>query len=99
MECYRQMFCASGITSLPELPATVLAVSCYQDMFNGCPNIKLAASQGGEYVNPYRIPSSGTGTTAASSMSDMFKYTGGTFAGTPTINTTYYTSNTVVPAT
>ena len=44
----------------------------------------------------YRIPTIGTGTSGSSSLSDMFKNTGGTFIGTPTINTTYYTSNTVV---
>lgn len=99
MECYYGMFFASGITALPELPATVLAVSCYQVMFSGCTGIKMAASQDGEYTTPYSIPSSGTGTTASNALLDMFTYTGGTFTGTPTINTTYYTSNTVVPAT
>lgn len=42
-------------------------------------------TQDDEYINSYPIPYSG-----------MFDNTGGTFTGTPTSNTTYYTSNTVV---
>ena len=39
---------------------------------------------------------SGTGTTASNALIDMFIGTGGTFTGTPEINTTYYTENTPV---
>ena len=35
---------------------------------------------------------SGTGTTATDALTDMFTSTGGTFTGTPEINTTYYLS-------
>lgn len=98
--CYANLlyYCTS-LESIPELPATTLADSCYFGMFAGSNKIKLATSLSGEYTTPYRIPSSGTGTTASSAMNYMFTDTGGTFTGTPTINTTYYTSNTVVPAT
>ena len=67
-------------------------------MFSGCTNIKLSTTQTGEYQTAYRIPKSGTGTTATDTLQNMFAGTGGTFTGTPNINTTYYlsTSNTVV---
>ena len=92
--CYRYMF--NGCTSLtqaPTLPATTLADSCYYNMFNGCTGLKLSSTQTGEYTQEYRIPSSGTGTTASNALTDMFASTGGTFTGTPSINTTYYLSS------
>lgn len=89
--CYQQMFynCTS-LTTPPALPAITLAVGCYLFMFNGCTNIKLSETQTAPYLIPYRIPSEGTGTEEANSLTNMFTDTGGTFAGTPTINTTYY---------
>ena len=95
--CYQSMFqgCTS-LTAAPELPATTLAGSCYRSMFYGCSLIKLSETQTGEYQTAYRIPKSGTGTNESSALTDMFTNTGGTFTGTPSINTTYYTSNTVV---
>ena len=97
--CYKYMFqgCTS-LTTAPALPATTLANYCYQNMFNGCTKIKLSTAQTGEYQTAYRIPKSGTGTTATYALSNMFTNTGGTFTGTPKINTTYYlsTNNTVV---
>jgi len=97
--CYSSMFygCTS-LTTAPALPATTLAYHCYYYMFYGCTLIKLSLTQTGEYQTPYRIPSSGTGTTGTDSLNYMFGNTGGTFTGTPTINATYYTSNTVIPA-
>ena len=97
--CYDSMFygCTS-LTTAPSLPATTLAGYCYNFMFNGCTKIKLSTTQTGEYRTAYRIPTSGTGTTATNALTDMFTNTGGTFTGEPRINTTYYlsTSNTVV---
>ena len=95
--CYYYMFygCTS-LTTVPSLPATTLADFCYSRMFYGCTKIKLSTTQTEEYQTAYRIPKSGTGTTAASALNDMFTNTGGTFKGTPEINTTYYTSNIVV---
>lgn len=95
--CYHYMFygCTS-LTTIPELPATTLIRVCYFNMFYGCTNIKLSSSQTGEYQKAYRIPTTGTGKTADYALDDMFTNTGGTFTGTPEINTTYYTSNTVV---
>ena len=97
--CYSQMFYGcQNLKTVPSLPATALASSCYNSMFQGCTKIKLSTTASGTYTKPYRIPESGTGTTASSALSSMFYKTGGTFKSTPTINTTYYldTSNTIV---
>ncbi len=95
--CYAYMFeYCSSLATVPILPATTLAYYCYNGMFYGCTNIKLSTTQTGDYQTAYRIPTTGTGTTADSALADMFTNTGGTFTGTPEINTTYYTSNTVV---
>ena len=97
--CYNAMFSGcTALTTAPALPATTLAERCYYEMFSGCTKIKLSNTQTGEYQTAYRIPKSGTGTTATSALQNMFANTGGTFKGTPEINTTYYlsTSNTVV---
>ena len=93
--CYSSMFegCTS-LTQAPALPATTLANSCYDSMFNSCTSLKLSSTQTGEYTVEYRIPSSGTGTTATNALYYMFAFTGGSFTGTPKINTTYYLSNT-----
>ena len=93
--CYLNMFygCTS-LTQAPALSATTLVDGCYRSMFQGCSKIKLSSTQTGEYTVTYRIPSSGTGTTATDALTNMFTDTGGTFTGTPSINTTYYLSNT-----
>ena len=95
--CYSRMFknCTSLIT-IPTLPATTLTDNCYTRMFENCISLKLSATKIGEYQYEYRIPVTGTGTTANWSLDDMFTSTGGTFTGTPTINTTYYTSNQII---
>lgn len=96
-ECYCYMFSGcTSLTTLPKLPATTLAHSCYGSMFRYCTNIKLSTVKTGEYQTAYRVPISGTGTTASFAFDYMFTETGGTFTGNPTINTTYYTSNTLV---
>ena len=93
--CYNSMFygCTS-LTHAPALPATTMATYCYAFMFYGCTSLKFSATQTGEYTQEYRIPSSGTGATATGAFTGMFTNTGGTFKGTPEINTTYYLSNT-----
>ena len=92
--CYTEMFkgCRS-LTKAPALPATTLADYCYYYMFDYCTALKLSSTQTDEYTQEYRIPSSGTGTTATNALNDMFTSTGGTFTGTPEINTTYYLSS------
>ncbi len=93
--CYYTMFygCTS-LADIPALPATVLATRCYQGMFSGCTSLKLSSTKTGEYTVAYRIPTTGTGTTATNALASMFTNTGGTFTGTLEINTTYYLSNT-----
>ena len=89
--CYSYIF--SGCTSLtqaPALPVTTLASNCYRYMFYGCTSLKLSSTKTGEYTQEYRIPSSGDGVAATDALADMFTSTGGTFTGTPAINTTYY---------
>ena len=96
-ECYYMMFIyCRALTTAPSLPATTLAESCYYAIFMGCSVLKLSETQTGDYVTAFRIPKTGNGQDATGSLSGMFYDTGGTFTGTPSINTTYYTSNTVV---
>ena len=91
--CYMGMFKGcSSLTKAPALPVTTLADYCYFDMFAYCTALKLSSTQTDEYTQEYRIPSSGTGTTATNALTDMFTSTGGTFTGTPEINITYYLS-------
>ena len=92
--CYGFMFngCTS-LTQVPDLSATTLVNQCYMGMFQGCTSLKLSPVKGGEYTIAYRIPSSGTGTTATNALPNMFTNTGGMFTGTPEINTTYYLSS------
>ena len=91
--CYFNMFNGcTGLTQAPALPATTLMNSCYYSMFRGCTGLKLSTTQTGEYTVAYRIPTTGTGTTVSNALNNMFTGTGGTFTGTPEINTTYYLS-------
>lgn len=100
-ECCRSMFqSCTSLTFLPKLSITSVTSNCFTNMFYFCSKIKLSTTQTGDYQTEYRIPTSGSGTDIASNgLANMFGGTGGTFTGTPTINTTYYTSNTVIPST
>ena len=92
--CYSGMFQGcTALTQAPFLPATTLANSCYEAMFQGCASLKLSSTKTDEYTQEYRIPSSGNNTSATNALIDMFTFTGGTFTGTPEINTTYYLSS------
>lgn len=92
--CYNGMFhSCTSLTKTPVLPATNLTTDCYSYMFKGCTKLKLSSTKTDEYIQEYRIPFSETGTTATNALTDMFKSTGGTFTGTPEINTTYYLSS------
>lgn len=101
--CYANMFSdCYNLTTLPSLPATTLPSSnsgnwCYYMMFSNCSKIKISSTQTWEYQTPYRIPTTWTWTnTGWYALNYMFNNTWWTFKPTPTINTTYYTSNTVV---
>ena len=87
----------TNLETLPQIPIANLKTTEFVSCFNGCSKIKVSETQEGEYQTPYRIPTSGTGTDAAgNAVNGMFVSTGGTFTGTPSINTTYYTSNRLV---
>ena len=90
-ECYKHMFqyCTS-LTKIPKLPATRLKQDCYAYMFRGCTSMKLSTTPTVVYKRAFRIPTSGTATSATNALLSMFDNTGGTFSGTPSINTTYY---------
>ena len=94
VNCYYSMFqgCTS-LTKAPALPATTLTTHCYQGMFYNCTSLKLSSTKTDEYTQEYRIPSSGNGTIETTALTNMFYSTGGTFTGTPEINTTYYLSS------
>lgn len=82
---------------LPKLYAKSLARGACNNMFENCSNIKISETKTDEYINEYSIPATKDGITADTySFSSMFSGTSGTFTGTPTINTTYYTSNEVI---
>ena len=83
----------TSLTQVPALPATTLTKQCYDNMFSSCTSLKLSSTKIGEYTQEYRIPSTGTGTTGTDALTNMFTSTGGTFTGTPEINTTYYLSS------
>ena len=94
INCYSNMFQGcTALTQAPSLPATTLELGCYTSMFQGCTSLKLSSTKTDEYTQEYRIPSSGNGTTAMNALMNMFASTGGTFTGTPEINTTYYLSS------
>ena len=89
--CYSSMFAScTGLTTAPELPATQLAESCYDSMFGGCTSLKVSATQTGNYIKEWRIPTTGTSNGAANWNLDMLHGTGGAFTSDPDINTTYY---------
>ena len=93
--CYSSMFNGcTALTQAPALPATMLADHCYGYMFNNCSKIKLSTTMTEEYTQPYRIPITGTASSVTEPVTSMFYGTGGTFTGSPSINTTYYLSNT-----
>lgn len=92
--CYESMFYScTSLTIPPNLPATILAMGCYSSMFQECSGIKLSTVEEGKYTIPYRIPTMGRGVDASDALMDMFHETGGTFKGTPDINTIYYLWN------
>ena len=81
----------TNLEKLPKLPLVLKTDSC-KNMFNGCTKIKVSTTQTSEYNQEYKIPSD----AEATSFTNMFTNTGGTFTETPVANTTYYTSNMVI---
>lgn len=89
---YMLFYNCSSLINLPVLTASTLTDGCYQSMFNGCTSIKLTETLVSEDQVSYRIPISGEGHEASQSLTNMFANTGGTFTGTPQIETIYYYS-------
>lgn len=95
--CYLRMFKqCSNLVWIPRLPALAMASNCYNQMFYQCTRIEISSTQTWSYTQEYRIPTIWAGTTVSWWNSYMFSGTWWTFTWAPTINTTYYTSNTLV---
>ena len=95
--CYSEMFYwCSNLVQLPYIIGTTMGDMACGYMFYNCSNIKIASSSNSTYTQAYRIPKEDTGTTGTNSLYYMFRYTGGTFTGSPTINTTYYAHKDIV---
>lgn len=84
----------SSLEKIPQMNVSTFGNSACDWMFVNCSKLKLSETKDAEYTNSYN------GCLGNSFGTDCFKYmflgTGGTFTGTPTINTTYYTSNEVI---
>lgn len=96
LACNTMFSGCTSLTELCELNVSEFSASMCSNMYKGCSLIKLSGTQTGEYQTPYRLPATGDGTSKTGAFSNMFMNTGGTFTGSPTISTTYYTSNTIV---
>ena len=96
--CEQMYYNCTSLTTLPLLPcgynSTGLSSNCYKQMFYGCTNIRISATKTDEYNMPYRLPTVNNVNSSTYSSNnvaeDMFSHTGGTFTGTPDLNTTYY---------
>ena len=86
MAYYAMFYSCSSLVYLPVINATSGGSLPCSNMFASCQKIKLSTETNDEYVQPYKLSVDGN--------NGMFKATGGAFTGTPTINTTYYVSNT-----
>lgn len=85
----------ANLESLPELVGTGASYVVATNMFYGCAKIKIASAKSSTYSQTCLMPRA----SYPGALSDMFANTGGTFTGTPTENTAYYTSNAVLHAT
>lgn len=93
---YRMFFNCTNLLKINKLPALTLAAYSYSQMYQGCSKIKLSTTQNWTYWNAYRIPLNWTWTDSNSWYSWMFLSTWWTMTNSISINTTYYTSNTLV---
>ena len=94
--CYSLMFMNTNINKFVALPATQLEQNCYTAMYSYCSNLRMSDTQWWDFQNEYRIPVSWTWIDATNSTYNMFNNIWQTPTATPSINTTYYTSNTVI---
>lgn len=86
MAYYAMFSYCPSLVYLPVINATSGGSSPCANMFASCQKIKLSTETDVEYVQPYKL--------SVDNNNGMFKDTGGAFTGNPTINTTYYVSNT-----
>lgn len=93
---YWMFYNCTNLEALPKLPATSIGDRGYMNMFVSCSKIKLSTTQTWDYQTAYRLPSEWTWSWWSLWSGDMFWKTWWTFTWSPSINTTYYTSNTVV---
>ena len=82
--------------SLVAMAPTTFKQYCYRYMYRYCSSLRLSTSTatatGGRYRLSYRLPSSGTGTSATNWNTQMFTSisSSSAWSGAPSINTTYY---------
>ena len=81
----------TSLTQVYKLMPLTLQPYCYANMYSGCTSLNFSATQTSTCKEGFRVPFSGTGTTASNALNNMLYNTGGTFSGTPNINTTYFT--------
>jgi len=87
----------SQLNELCKLSIIDIPITCCLYMYTDCSKIKISTTPSAEYRYEYRLPyGAATGTIGSSALYGMFSNTGGTFKGTPTVNTRYYTSNKIV---
>lgn len=77
-----------ALVRMPRIREFNKSVDC-SSMFKGCSSLKISDTQDATYQYAFTLPATGTFT-------DMFANTGGTFTGTPTAGTTYYTDHPLV---
>lgn len=95
--CYCMFRECTNLEQIPALYPNYLRGSSYGQMFEGCSKIKMSTTQTGEYQYAWRLPPTGTGSwNNSNATNNMFVSTGGTYTGSPSLNTTYYTSNEIV---
>ena len=91
--CMRMFRGCAKLKVLPLIHATSIGQTSLAYMFDGCTNIKLSTTQTEEYKYEWRIPQQGTTSSLGNYWNNnTFINTGGTFTGSPSANTTYYTT-------
>ena len=91
--CMRMFRGCTKLKVLPLIHATSIGQTSLAYMFDGCTNIKLSTTQTEEYKYEWRIPQQGTASSLGNYWNNKtFINTGGTFTGSPSANTTYYTT-------
>lgn len=91
--CMRMFRGCTKLKVLPLIHATSIGQTSLAYMFDGCKNIKLSTTKTEEYKYEWRIPQQGTTSSLGNYWNNKtFINTGGTFTGSPSANTTYYTT-------